>query len=366
MALRQRTALLLRRTRLCAETAGYRRMTTKRRHREVVPDEEVQVFSGIQPTGIPHLGNYLGVIKMWVRLQEQYHNIMYSVVDLHAITVRQDPSELRENIFKMVACLLACGIDPEKSVLFLQSQVRQHTELCWILGCITTNARLGLLPQWKEKSKDNTKTPSVGLYTYPVLQAADILLYKSTHIPIGEDQKQHLALCEDLAISFNNKFGKVFRVPQILYSETARIKSLRHPEYKMSKSDKSPKGRIDLTDSNEDISAKIKMAVTDFTSQISYDRANRPGVTNLIDIHAACTGETPEKICETYSSLTTAEYKALLADIVISEIQPIRERILWLLSDKSHLQSVLKQGQEVASVIAEDTMKDVRRLVGFI
>lgn len=151
-----------------------------------------------------------------------------------------------------------------------------------------------------------------------------------------------------------------------IVGETARIKSLRHPEYKMSKSDKSPKGRIDLTDSNEDISAKIKMAVTDFTSQISYDRANRPGVTNLIDIHAACTGETPEKICETYSSLTTAEYKALLADIVISEIQPIRERILWLLSDKSHLQSVLKQGQEVASVIAEDTMKDVRRLVGFI
>uniref|UniRef100_A0A8W8JMG4 tryptophan--tRNA ligase n=1 Tax=Magallana gigas TaxID=29159 RepID=A0A8W8JMG4_MAGGI len=364
-------------------------MTTKRRHREVIPEDEVRVFSGIQPTGIPHLGNYLGVIKLWVKLQEQYQDVMYSVVDLHAITVRQDPKELRENIYKMVACLLACGIDPEKSVLFLQSQVRQHAELCWILSCITTNARLGLLPQWKEKSntkspsvglytypilqcitlyteKSSTKSPSVGLYTYPILQAADILLYKSTHIPIGEDQRQHLDLCEDLAISFNNKFGKVFRVPQVLFSNTARIKSLRFPENKMSKSDQSSKGRIDLTDSNDDIVSKIKSAVTDFTSHISHDKENRPGVTNLIDIHAACTGETPQDICETYSSLTTAEYKMLLADIVINEIQPIRERILWLLSDKSHLQNVLYQGQEVASVIAEDTLKDVKKLIGFI
>ncbi|XP_062612663.1 tryptophan--tRNA ligase, mitochondrial-like [Saccostrea cucullata] len=264
----------------------------------------------------------------------------------------------------MVACLLACGIDPEKSVLFLQSQVRQHTELCWILSCITTNARLKLLPQWKEKS--NTKNPSVGLFTYPVLQAADVLLYKSTLVPIGEDQRQHLDLCEDLAISFNNKFGKVFRVPKMLLGDSAKIKSLRFPENKMSKSDKSPKGRIDLTDSNDDIASKIKLAVTDFTTHISYDKENRPGVTNLINIHSACTGETPEEICETYSTLTTAEYKVLLADIVISEIQPIRERILWLLSDKSHLQSVLRQGQEVASVLAEDTMKDVRNLVGFM
>ncbi|XP_048771621.2 tryptophan--tRNA ligase, mitochondrial-like [Ostrea edulis] len=356
------TASLFRRTTLL-NVIGTKKMTSKRRHREIVQDEEMRVFSGIQPTGIPHLGNYLGAIKLWRKLQEDYHDVMYSVVDLHAITVRQDPKEFRENIYKMVACLLACGIDPEKSVLFLQSQVQQHTELCWILSCITTSARLQHLPQWQEKS--NIKSPNVGLFTYPILQAADILLYKSTLIPIGEDQRQHLDLCEDLAISFNNKFGKVFRVPKMLLGNTARIKSLKFPENKMSKSDKSSKGRIDLTDSNDVIASKIKTAVTDFTSQISYDKENRPGVTNLIDIHAACTGETPDDICETYASLSTAEYKKLLADIVITEIQPIRERIVWLLSDKSHLQSVLSQGQEVASVIAEDTMTDVRKLVGF-
>ncbi|KAJ8339895.1 hypothetical protein SKAU_G00345280 [Synaphobranchus kaupii] len=288
-----------------------------------------RVFSGIQPTGVPHLGNYLGALESWVGLQEGYSSVLYSIVDLHAITMPQEPGQLRDNILNMAATLLACGINPAHSILFQQSQVSEHAELSWILGCLTSMPRLRHLPQWKMKSKDK-KEGSVGLFTYPVLQAADILLYRSTHVPVGEDQVQHLELAQDVARIFNKQHGELFPIPQALLSASPRVKSLRDPTSKMSKSDPQSLATVGLSDSPDDIVLKFRKAVTDFTSEVTFDPERRPGVSNLVAIHAAVCGWTVEEAVRSAQGLETAQYKLLVADAVIHKVAPIRVEIARL------------------------------------
>ncbi|XP_055086665.1 tryptophan--tRNA ligase, mitochondrial isoform X1 [Periophthalmus magnuspinnatus] len=325
---------------------------------------ESRVFSGIQPTGVPHLGNYLGALENWVSLQHQYPLILYSIVDLHSITQPQDPEQLRANILDMAASLLACGIDPEKAILFQQSQVSEHAELSWILSCLTSMPRLRHLPQWKMKSKQKSEG-SVGLYTYPVLQAADILLYKSTHVPVGEDQVQHLELAQDLARIFNHRFGDLFPEPHTLLSSTRKVKSLRDPSTKMSKSDPHHMATISITDSPDDIALKIRRAVTDFTSEVTFDPDNRPGVSNLVTIHAAMAQLSVEEAVSQAKGMDTGAYKRLVTEAVVQRLTPIREEIERLRADRSHLESVLFQGTQKARQLATPVLKEVRHRVGF-
>ncbi|XP_007255668.3 tryptophan--tRNA ligase, mitochondrial [Astyanax mexicanus] len=324
----------------------------------------MRVFSGIQPTGVPHLGNYLGALESWVSLQNEYSSVLYSIVDLHSITQPQDPQLLRESILDMAASLLACGIDPARSILFQQSVVSEHAELCWILGCLTSMPRLRHLPQWKMKSKQKNEG-SVGLYTYPVLQAADILLYKATHVPVGEDQVQHLELAQDLARIFNNKYGELFPEPRALLSSTRKVKSLRDPSCKMSKSDPQKFATIFLTDTPEDIVFKIRRAVTDFTSEVTFDPEGRPGVSNLVSLHAAVSGLTVEDVLIQARGLDTGKYKNLVSEAVVQRLQPIRLEIQRLRADRGHLLSVLAEGAAKARSLAAPVMTEVRKRVGF-
>uniref|UniRef100_A0A3Q4GY43 Tryptophan--tRNA ligase, mitochondrial n=1 Tax=Neolamprologus brichardi TaxID=32507 RepID=A0A3Q4GY43_NEOBR len=322
-----------------------------------------RVFSGIQPTGVPHLGNYLGALENWVSLQDQYPSVLYSIVDLHSITQPQDPTQLKSNILDMAASLLACGINPEKAILFQQSQVSEHAELSWILGCLTSMPRLRHLPQWKMKSKVKNEG-SVGLYTYPVLQAADILLYRSTHVPVGEDQVQHLELAQDLARIFNNRYGELFPEPCALLS-TRKVKSLRDASAKMSKSDPQTMATISVTDTPDDIALKIRRAVTDFTSEVTFDPETRPGVSNLVNIHAAVAMISVQEAVSQARGLDTGAYKKLVSEAVIQRLTPIREEIERLRSDRAHLERVLAQGTCRARELAAPVLAEVRRRVGF-
>uniref|UniRef100_A0A673HQH6 tryptophan--tRNA ligase n=1 Tax=Sinocyclocheilus rhinocerous TaxID=307959 RepID=A0A673HQH6_9TELE len=356
---------------------------------------KAQVFSGIQPTGVPHLGNYLGALESWVALQDKYSTVMYSIVDLHSITQPQDPQMLRENILDMAASLLACGIDPTRSILFQQSQVSEHAELSWILGCLTSMPRLRHLPQWKMKSKQKNEG-SVGLYTYPVLQAADILLYKygqlcsscvlilsrlysqlcvrervmlllcrSTHVPVGEDQIQHLELAQDLARIFNNQYEEFFPEPCALLSGTRKVKSLRDPSSKMSKSDPQKLATVFLTDTPDDIVLKIRRAVTDLTSEVTYEPESRPGVSNLVSMHAAVSGQSVEEVVRLAEGMDTGQYKNVVAEAIVQTLQPIRLEIQRLRADRGHLESLLAKGAEKAHSLAAPVMTEVRKLVGF-
>lgn len=335
-------------------------------HKRQVSDRKV-VFSGIQPTGTPHLGNFFGAIEKWVELQNDPKDVVYySIVDLHSISLPQDPEYLRNCVLSMTATLLASGLDPSKCVLFQQSSVPHHAELSWILGCKTTLARLGHFPQWKSKAGKDKQGACVGLYTYPVLQAADILLYKTTHVPVGDDQVPHLELAQHLAKLFNLSFGTSLVSPEPVLGQFKRIKSLREPDKKMSKSDSDPKSRIEITDTKEDIAFKLKKAVTDFTSAVTYDPENRPGVSNLVDIHAAATGQRPEDIPDQVTGMTTAEYKMVVAAAVNSRLETVRDKYLKLIEDKSFLRDVLNTGATKAKLVAEETCSDVKRCVGLI
>lgn len=343
-----------------------------------------KIFSGVQPTGALHIGNYLGAVKRWVDLQNSGENVTYCIVDLHSITLPQDPVLLRNYTLQMMATLLACGIDYKKSILFLQSAVRQHSELSWILGCITTLPRLSHLPQYKEKSKKLKDIP-LGLFVYPVLQAADILLYKfvgefnlkntffkfffcfrSTHIPVGEDQIQQIQLAQHLAQSFNFRFGETFPSPHAVVSNdpSARVKSLRDPSKKMSKSDVDVKSTIMLTDTPEQILEKVKKALTDFISEVTYDPINRPGVANLITIHSLVSGLSTETICENMRGTDTGKYKLIVADAVIEHLNPIRLKLEDLKKNPDYLWSTLEKGSRAASEIAEVTLQEVKNKVG--
>ncbi|XP_057356582.1 tryptophan--tRNA ligase, mitochondrial isoform X2 [Manis pentadactyla] len=298
-----------------------------------------RVFSGIQPTGIPHLGNYLGAINNWVRLQEEHGSMLYSIVDLHSITVPQDPAILRQSILDMTAALLACGINPEKSILFQQSQAKAATQ---------EHKRI------------------VGLLTYPVLQAADILLYKSTHVPVGEDQVQHMELVQDLARGFNKKYGEFFPVPKSILTSMKKVKSLRDPSVKMSKSDPDKLATVRITDSQEEIVQKFRKAVTDFTSEVTYDPDSRRGVSNLVAIHAAVTGLSVEEVVRRSAGMDTAHYKLVVADAVIEKFAPIKSEIEKLKMDKGHLEKVLRVGSVKAKELAYPVCQEVKKLVGFL
>uniref|UniRef100_A0A7G3B4M4 Tryptophan--tRNA ligase, mitochondrial n=1 Tax=Lutzomyia longipalpis TaxID=7200 RepID=A0A7G3B4M4_LUTLO len=355
--------IISRTLRLCGRQA--KSLTIQKFYSTEKPTWPRKIFSGIQPTGGLHIGNYLGAISRWVELQNTGEDVTYCIVDLHSITLPQDPACLKENILHMTAALLACGIDPQKSVLFLQSDVKQHAELGWILGCHTTMARLGHLPQFKEKSTKVKEIP-LGIFVYPVLQAADILLYRATHVPVGEDQVQHLQLAQHLAKTFNTKYGNTFAHCHALVSTdlSNRIKSLRDPTKKMSKSDTDPKSVIFLTDPPDAIVEKVKKAITDFTSAVTFEPDARPGVSNLITIHSLMTGKTPEAICMECTDVDTGKYKGRVAEAVVEHLNPIRMRIEDYSKHPEYLCQVLQEGADRASKVAEETLQEVKDKVG--
>lgn len=327
---------------------------------------ERHIFSGIQPTGNLHIGNYFGAIKQWINLQEiEKHMTSYCIVDLHSITLPQNSETLRRYIFQVAANLIACGLDPIKCNLFVQSDVKEHTELCWILSTLTTMARLGHLPQYKEKSKALKDIP-LGLFIYPVLQAADILLYRATHVPVGEDQLQHIQLAQHLARLFNGRYGNTFPICHAMMEDrtAARIRSLREPTKKMSKSDADTRATIFLTDHPDVIMDKVKKAVTDFTSDVYYDDEYRPGVSNLIAIHALITNTTIDQVVYEAKSLDTGTYKLRIAEALIEYLKPIRLSVDQQLSHPRDLADILIAGAEKARTIAAENMAIVKNKVG--
>ena len=331
-------------------------------------DKNKLVFSGVQPTGNLHLGNYLGALKNFVALQEK-NECIYCVVDLHAITVFQDPKELRNNILETAAGFLATGLDDKKSIIFNQSSVSGHAELAWILNCVARVGWLNRMTQFKDKAGKDKEKASVGLYIYPNLMAADILLYKATHVPVGADQKQHLELCRDVAQKFNNDFKKkIFPLPEALIQKNiSRVMSLRDGTKKMSKSDESEYSRIDLKDSADNIVKKIKKAKSDSSpipDNIS-DLEKKPEALNLINIYSDLINNSLEQSLNELKGREYSYLKNKLSEILVELICPVGKKIRELLDDKSYLEKVLKEGTEKARNIAEHNLKDIRKTVGF-
>ncbi len=330
-----------------------------------------KIFSGVQPTGNLHLGNYLGAIKNFVDLNNDTQNeCIFCVVDLHAITVSQDPKDLKSNIHETVATFIASGIDPKKSIIFNQSQVSAHSEAAWILSCVARMGWLNRMTQFKEKAGKDKEKASIGLYSYPVLMAADILLYDSTHVPVGDDQKQHLELCRDIAQKFNNdyKVENFFIVPEpLIKKEFSRIMSLKDGLKKMSKSEASDLSRINLTDDKDQIINKIKKAKTDTLPLPSTidELEKRPEAKNLIGIYSSLTNSTFQKSIDEFAGKNFSEFKEKLSDIIVNEINPISLRIKELLADKVFLEKILKDGQEKANKIASKKIKKIQEIVGF-
>ena len=326
------------------------------------------VFSGMQPSSDSlHLGNYLGALVNWVALQDEYDPI-YCVVDLHAITVQQDPAALRESTRRTAAQYLAAGIDPEKSTLFVQSHVPAHAELAWVLSTITGFGEASRMTQFKDKSaRYGAEATTVGLFTYPVLMAADILLYGTQLVPVGDDQRQHLELTRDLAGRFNSRFGETFVVPEALIpKESARIYDLQDPNAKMSKSASSPNGLVNLMDDPKVIAKKIKSAVTDTEREIRYDPRAKPGIANLLDIYATVTGRTIPELEAEYDGRGYGDLKKDLAEVVVERVAPIRARTLELMEDPAELDRLLAMGAEKASERADRTLATVYERVGFL
>jgi tryptophanyl-tRNA synthetase len=329
---------------------------------------KANLLSGMQPSASSlHLGNYLGALVNWVKMQEDF-NAFYVIVDLHAITVPQDPHELRTNTRRTAAQYIAAGIDPSKSALFVQSHVPAHAELAWVLNCITGFGEASRMTQFKDKSqKAGSDSASVGLFTYPILQAADILLYQPKAVPVGEDQRQHLELTRDLAERFNSRFGQTFTIPEAhILKETAKIYDLQNPTAKMSKSAADPKGLVNLMDDDNTISKKIKSAVTDTDTSIKLDWENKPGVSNLLSIHSSLSGESILSLEERFAGAGYGVLKGEVADVVISVLGPIRDRANELMSDQTELDKLLAQGAEKAKAVAEQTLATVYDRVGFI
>ena len=325
------------------------------------------LLSGMQPSaGSLHLGNYLGALVNWTKMQDDY-NAYYCVVDLHAITVPQDPKELRQNTRITAAQYLAAGIDENKSALFVQSHVPAHAQLAWVLMTLTGFGEAGRMTQFKDKSqKAGADSTSVGLFTYPVLQAADILLYQPKAVPVGEDQRQHIELTRDLATRFNSRFGETFVIPEgVILKETAKIYDLQNPEAKMSKSG-DPKGLVNIMDDSAVIVKKIKSAVTDTDATIRFDREAKPGVSNLLGIHSAISGQTIDSLVDHFEGKGYGDLKGEVAEVVLSAIEPIRNRANELLADPAELDRLLAKGAAKANELAEKTLATVYERVGFI
>ena len=323
-----------------------------------------RVFSGIQPSGTSHLGTYLGALKNWITVQEEYESY-FCIVDLHALTVPQDPKALRANVREMAAIFMAVGLDPERSVIFRQSRVSEHTELAWLLNCIAKVGELSRMTQFKDKSqRGGAESSSVGLYDYPVLQAADILLYNAHLVPVGEDQRQHLELTRTLARRFNGLYGETFVVPEPMILEAgARIMALDEPMAKMSKSAPTPAGYVALLDEPDDIRRKIRRARTDSGTEIVAS-PEKPAVTNLLSIYAGLTGRAVIEIEDQYRGKGYGDFKKDLAEVVVESLSPIRERTLELLDDPRELDGILEAGAERAREVARSTLRDAWARLG--
>ena len=323
-----------------------------------------RVLSGIQPSGDFHLGNYIGAVRHWVTDQDR-NDCFYLVVDLHAITLPQDPAQLRERTIELAAILLAAGIDPDRSTLFLQSHVHEHAELAWVLQCVTTLGELRRMTQFKDKTaKGQEGSSSAGLFTYPVLQAADILLYRTDYVPVGEDQRQHLELTRDIAQRFNHRFGETFVLPEATIPPVgAKIMDLQFPDQKMSKSADSPQGTLLLLDPPEVVTKKIKSAVTDSGSEVRRAE-DKPGVSNLIEILAAVRGASPADVEAEFGESGYGTFKSAVAEDVIDYLAPVRVRYEELRGDEAALEASLAAGADKARAMAGETMADVRRVMG--
>lgn len=325
----------------------------------------MRAFSGIQPSGIIHIGNYFGAIKNWVQLQNEYESI-FCIVNQHAITVPQDPKKLEENTYKVASIYLAFGIDPKKSIIFVQSEVKEHTELCWILNTITRLPELERMTQFKEKAKQHKSSVNVGLFDYPVLMAADILLYQTDIVPVGQDQKQHVELTITLAERFNKIFGKTFAIPKALIrKEGGKIMGLDDPLKKMSKSASSLFNYIALDDSPAMIREKIKRAVTDSGKEIKYD-SQKPAISNLLNIYSLTTNKSTIEIEKEFEGKGYKEFKEALSEALINFLTPFQKKQKAILKDKNYIQKVLKDGKERAQSIAQKTMVEVKNKIGLV
>ncbi|MBC5995991.1 tryptophan--tRNA ligase [Romboutsia ilealis] len=323
------------------------------------------IFSGVQPSGKLTLGNYLGALRNFGKFQDEY-DCYYSIVDLHAITVPQEAKNLRANTLEILAQYLACGLDPEKSTIFIQSHVSAHTELMWILNTMTYMGELSRMTQFKDKSQKSEANLNAGLFTYPVLMAADILLYQTNLVPVGEDQKQHLELARDLAARFNNRYSPTFEIPEgYIPKEVGRVMSLQEPTKKMSKSDSNENAFILLADDPDTIRRKIKRSVTDSEGVVRYSD-EQPGIKNLIDIYTQLANKTIEEVVAMYEGKGYGEFKADVAEVIVEALSPIREKYLELLKDKAYLEKVYAMGAEKAEKQARKTLRKVYKKVGLI
>lgn len=324
-----------------------------------------RALSCIQPSGVPTLGNYLGAMRHWVTMQEEY-DCCVAVADLHAITVRQEPAKFRRQISEMFALLLAIGMDPEKSLVFVQSQVPAHAQLAWLLACHTQFGELSRMTQFKDKAQKHADNINAGLFSYPALMAADILLYQPDVVPVGADQKQHCELTRDVAVRFNNLYGNVFTLPEPLIMQSgARIRSLQEPAKKMSKSDENQNAFISLKDDKDAIIRKFKRAVTDSEARVCMGEG-KDGVNNLIEIYAAVTGKTPDDIAREFEGRGYGDFKLAVGEAVAQALAPIQQRFGTLMKDKAQLESLMRVGAERASAVAERTLKKAMKKMGFV
>ncbi len=324
------------------------------------------MLSGIQPSGDLHLGNYLGAIKNWAERADQF-DCYYFMADMHTITVRQNPADLRRRTLEQLAQYIACGLDPDKNTLFIQSHVHQHAELGWVLNCYTMFGELSRMTQFKDKSAKHQENVNGGLFTYPCLMAADILLYQPDYVPVGEDQKQHVELCRNIVQRFNGIYGDVFKMPEPFIPKAgARVMGLSSPDAKMSKS--APEGCVFLMEKPEDIARKFKRAVTDSDTErcVRYDPEHKPGVANLMTIYSAVTGKSYDEIQREFEGQGYGVFKPAVGEAVIETLRPIREETERLLKDKAYLETVYRQGAEKASYVAEKTLRKVYKKVGFL
>ena len=323
------------------------------------------LYSAVQPTNNLTIGNYIGAIKNWVDLQDKY-NCFYAVANMHAITVRQNPAELRQRTLSLVSLLLACGIDADKCTLYVQSHVPAHAQLCWVLNTFTYVGEMERMTQFKDKSRKHADNINMGLMDYPVLMAADILLYQARYVPVGLDQKQHLEIARDIAQRFNNAYSPTFTVPEGIYMKVgAKINDLQEPSKKMSKSAENPNSSVFLTDDRDTVIRKFKRAVTDSGSEIKYDPENKAGVSNLLSVYAVFTGKTVSEAEKEFEGLGYGEFKLAVGEAVADKLAPIQAEQARLLSDKAYLDGVLKTGAERASYTANKTLNKVYKKIGF-
>ena len=328
-------------------------------------NEKKVIFSGMQPSGVITLVNYLGALKNWTNLQDEY-NCLYCIVDMHAITVRQDPATLRKNARNLLMQYIAAGLNPEKNVIYYQSHVSAHAELAWILNCYTYMGELSRMTQFKEKSSKHGENINAGLFTYPALMAADILLFQTDLVPVGADQKQHLELARDIATRFNGLYGDTFKVPEPYIGKVgARVMSLQEPTSKMSKSDEDANASIYLMDDPDAIMRKFKRAVTDSDACVRFDQETKPGISNLMSIYGAITGQTMEQIQSEFEGKGYGDFKMRVGEAVVEELRPLQARFKELSSDKTYIDSIIKKNAETANYLATKTLRKVQKKVGF-